>query len=68
MIIMNEFFYKVFISLLISSSALYLAEVNSQTQPRDCVSSLFLKSSSKARMLYRLAINVYMLLTMHQIT
>ena len=34
--IMKEFFYKVIISLLISSSALYLAEINSQAQPNDC--------------------------------
>ena len=33
------FFHKVFISLLISSSVLYL-EINSQTQPDDCLSSL----------------------------
>ena len=59
MMMMNEFFNKVFISLLISSSALYLAEVNSETQAqsRDCASSLFLNFSSKTRMLYSLTVN-----------
>ena len=41
---MSYFFYKVFISLLVSSSVLYLAGVKAE---RDCPSSLFLNSSSK---------------------
>ena len=57
MMMMNEFFYKIFLSLLVSSSALYLAEVNSQTQSRDCTFSLFLNFSSKTRMLYSLTVN-----------
>ena len=65
---MSDFFYKVFISILISSNVLYLAEVNSQTQSRDCFSSLFSNSSSKARVLYRLAVYVNIILIMHQIT
>ena len=57
--IMNDFYYKVITSLLISSSALYLTEVNSQTQPNDCdgFSLLF----SKARIIIMLT-NINMVL------
>ena len=52
MMIMKDFFHKVITSLLISSSALYLAEVNSQTQPIECDDDSLLLG--KARILYRL--------------